>query len=66
MVSNCTLVKALVSPAVHLTDADFADDLALISNSIEQAQKLLSSLESAANCVGLYLNDSKTEYMHYP
>ena len=58
--------KSSRHPAVHLTDADFADDLALISNSIEQAQKLLNALESAANCVGLYLNDSKTEYMHYP
>ena len=57
--------KSSRHPAIHLTDADFADDLALISNSIEQAQKLLNSLESAANCVGLYLNDSKTEYMHY-
>ena len=57
--------KSSRHPAIHLMDADFADDLALISNSIELAQKLLNSLESAANCVGLYLNDSKTEYMHY-
>ena len=53
------------NPAVHLTDADFADDLALIANSINNAQTLLNSLESAANCVGLYLNDTKTEYMSY-
>ena len=57
--------KSSRHPAVHLTDADFADDIALISNSIENAQTLLNSLESAANCVGLYLNDSKTEYMCY-
>ena len=43
-------------PARHLTDADFADDdLALISGSLANAQSLLSSLEKAANCVGLYL-----------
>ena len=53
------------NPAVYLTDADFADDIALISNSVENAQTLLNSLESAANCVGLYLNESKTEYMSY-
>ena len=41
------------NPAIHLTDAGFADDLALISNSIQNAQTLLNSLESAANCVGL-------------
>ena len=57
--------KSSRHPAVHLTDADFADDIALISNSIENAQTLLNSLESAANCVGLYLNDAKTEYMNY-
>lgn len=57
--------KSSRHPAVYLTDADFADDIALISNSIENAQILLNSLESAANCVGLYLNDSKTEYMSF-
>ena len=43
------------NPAVHLTDAEFTDDLALIAN----------SLESVANCVGLFLDDTKTEYMSY-
>lgn len=49
-------------PAKYLTDTDFADDIALISNSVLCAQSLLQSLESAANCVGLYLNESKTEF----
>ena len=31
-------------PAVHLTDADFADDIALISQSLANAQSLLRSL----------------------
>ena len=48
-----------------ITDADFANDIALICKSIESAQILLSSLESAANCVGLYFNDTKTEYISY-
>ena len=52
-------------PAVHLTDADFADDIDLISDTVENSQTLLSSLESAANCVGLHLNERKTEYMSY-
>ena len=51
-------------PAVHLTDADFADDIALISQSLANAQSLLRSLEEASNCVGLYLNETKTEYMN--
>ena len=50
-------------PAIHLTDADFADDIALVSQSLANAQSLLQSLEEASNCVGLYLNETKTEYM---
>ena len=51
-------------PAEYVTDTDFADDISLISSSLCDAQDLLSSLEGAANCVGLYLNESKTEYMN--
>ena len=52
-------------PAQHLTDTDFADDnIALISSALANAQSLLTSLEKAANCVGLYLNETKTEYMN--
>ena len=51
-------------PAKYLTDTDFADDIALISNSLVNAQCLLQSLEQASNCVGLYLNESKTEYVN--
>ena len=36
------------------TDKDFADDIALIGSRIADAEKLLNSLESIANCVGLY------------
>merc|ERR1712002_1040998 len=52
-------------PAKYVTDTDFADDISLISSSLFDAQDLLSSLEGAANCVGLYLNESKTEYINY-
>ena len=51
-------------PAQHLTDTDFADDIALISESLINAQSLLQSLEQASNCVGLYLNEKKTEYIN--
>ena len=50
-------------PAVTVTDLDFADDLALVSDTVQQAEKLLHDLESAASAVGLSLNASKTEYM---
>ena len=41
--------------------AEFADDIALISQSLEHAQDLLQSLEQASNGVGLYLNETKTK-----
>ena len=56
--------KSSRHPAVFITDLDFADDIALISNSLENAQALLQSLESAANCVGLHLNETKTKYIN--
>ena len=55
--------KSTRHPALHVTDADFADDIALLAGSLANAQELLSSLESASNCVGLYLNEKKTEYI---
>ena len=51
-------------PAKYLTDTDFADDIALISQSLADAESLLCSLEQASNCVGLYLNETKTEYIN--
>ena len=50
-------------PAEYITDADFADDLELISNYMEQAQLLLSRLEMAAEAIGLHENCRKTEHM---
>ena len=50
-------------PDLFITDADFADDIALLSDSLTNAQALQSALESASNCTGLYLNETKTEGM---
>ena len=50
-------------PAEYLTDLDFADDLALISESIKDAESLLQSLEFAASQVGLYCNEGKTKFI---
>ena len=46
-------------PAEFLTDTDFADDIALIRQSLEHARDLLQSLEQASNGVGLYPNETK-------
>ena len=52
-----TLTKARSRrhPAITITDADYADDLALMADTIADAQSLLHSLETAAGDVGLYI-----------
>ncbi|XP_029651180.1 uncharacterized protein LOC115224419 [Octopus sinensis] len=49
--------------AQYSTDLDFADNLALISHCIKDAESLLQVLEKAANQVGLYYDESKTEFI---
>ena len=50
-------------PAKTITDADYADDIAILANTPEQTETLLHSLERAATGIGLYVNAHKTEYM---
>ncbi len=52
-------------PAKTIIDADYADDIATLPNTTNQAKKLLYSLEQAAAGIGLYVNAHKTEYMCY-
>ena len=52
-------------PAKTITDADYADDIALLANTPNQAETLLHSLERAAAGIGLHVNTHKTEYMCY-
>ena len=46
-------------PAKTITDADYADDLALLANTPNQAETLLHSLERAAAGIGLHVNANK-------
>ena len=46
-----------------VTDLDFADDIALLSDTKEQAQKLLIYVEEAALKTGLHMNAKKTKCM---
>ena len=50
-------------PAKTIIDADYADDIAILPNTTNQAKKLLHSLEQAAAGIGLYVNAHKTKYM---
>ena len=47
------------------TDFDFADDIALVSDSIEKAQALLLSVEGECQKMCLQLNAKKTEVMTF-
>ena len=51
--------------AVRITDLDFADDICLLSNQIDEAQQLLQRIEVECSKVGLGLNSRKTEFMTY-
>ena len=52
-------------PTVSLADLDFADDISLLSNQIEQAQELLIRVERSCMKVGLELNVKKTKFLAY-
>ena len=43
-------------PAKTITDADYADDIAILVNAPNQAETLQHSLEQAATGIGLYVN----------
>ena len=51
-----------VSPEV-ITDLDFADNIALISEQTTQTQEMLTKVEQASSEVGLRANDKKTKVL---
>ena len=55
--------KSSRHPAIHVTDLDFADDLAVVSEDAQHAQDLLRALEDAAAEVGLLINCKKTKVL---
>ena len=57
--------RSIRYPAKTITNADYADDLALLANTPNQEETLLHSLERAAAGIGLHVNAHKTEYMCY-
>ena len=48
-----------------LADLDYADDICLVSDRVEQAQELLNRVEVECAKVGLRLNAKKTEVITY-
>ena len=51
--------------AKTITDADYADDIAIQANTPNQAETQPHSLERAAAGIGLHVNAHKTQYMCY-
>ena len=60
-----TMKRSRRYPAKTITDADYADDIAILANTPDQAETLLHRLERAAAGIGLYVNAHKTEYICY-
>ena len=60
-----TTCQSSCYPAINITNTDFADDLALISNTLEEAQILLLRLQTTAEAVGLHIKYKKMEYVFY-
>ena len=52
-------------PAKTITEADYADDIAILANTPNQAEALLHSLEQTTAGIGLHVNARKTEYMSF-
>ena len=50
-------------PTKTITDADYADDIAILANTPNQAETLLHSLERATAGIGPHVNTHKTECM---
>ena len=48
-----------------VTDLDFADDIALLSEEVSQAQSLLNRVETSVGKVGLKMNAAKIKYMSF-
>ena len=58
-----TKKRSRMYPATTITDADYADDIALLANTPNQTVTLLHSLERAAAGIGFHVNVHKTEFM---
>ena len=52
-------------PSKTIIDSDYADDIAILANTPNQAETLLHSLERAAVGIGHHVNAHKIEYMCY-
>ena len=52
-------------PPMIVTEMDFTDDIALVSDGIKEADELLRRVELSAKSIGLSMNTGKTKYISY-
>ena len=50
-------------PAITITDVDYADDLAIVTDKINESIILLHKIENAAKEIGLSINTGKTKFI---
>ena len=55
------IYSILLAAFLSITDADYADDIAILANTPNQAETLLHSLEQAAAGIGLHVKAHKTK-----
>ena len=53
------------SSARTITDAEYSDDIALLTNILALAESLLHSLERTAGDISIHINADKIEYMYF-
>ena len=58
-----TKQKSRRHPGKKITDADYADDRAVLADTLKDATTLLHNIEKVAKQIGLYLNEDKTEFI---
>ena len=49
--------------AKKISDTEFADDIALVTNTVKEAEELMREVEAVSACVGLRMNEQKTKYL---
>ena len=58
-----TKQKSRRYPGKKITDAHYADDLAVLADTLKDATTLLHNIEKLVKQIGLYLNPDKTEFI---
>ena len=51
------------NPEICITDIDYADDIAITTDSVNAAMILLHNIEEKSSYIGLKINTDKTEYI---